>query len=65
MCGRPSGRPSERFLLYQTPDAAKKIPTMWVLYDQVTGTQWMLFGEGLEGAQAKAEIRISEIICEG
>ena len=38
--------PPDRFFLYQTPDAAKKVPTMWVLYDQGTKTQWFIYGEG-------------------
>lgn len=53
----------ERFLLYQTADMIKKIPTMWVLYDQTTGTQHLLYGEGWEGAELKAASRIERVLA--
>lgn len=54
--------PEDRFHLYQTRAMAKQIPTMWVLFDQETGTQHYLYGEGWEGAQDKAAVRIQRIL---
>ena len=55
----------DRFLLYQTADMIKKIPTMWILLDRTTGTQHMLYGEGWEGAELKAGSRIPGILSKG
>ena len=49
-----------RFILFQT--APERIDTMWTLWDVATETQWYLYGEGWEGAQRKAEIRIEKIL---
>lgn len=38
---------------------------MWVLWDEETKTQWFLYGEGWEGARARAraEQRINGILA--
>lgn len=48
-----------RFVLYQT---SKKVPTLWNLWDQKTGTVWFLYGEGWEGAEVSASERVTEIL---
>jgi len=57
--------PEGRFHLYQTSDMAKKVKTMWVLYDQVTETQHFLYGEEWVGAQTAAERRIDQVLKDG
>lgn len=49
-----------RFVLWQS--GGTQIPTMWTLYDYQTQTQHYLYGEGWEGAQAKAEERIGQVL---
>lgn len=53
-----------RFLLYQTPNAAKRIPTMWVLYDAENQTQHLLYGEGWPGAREAGSTRILKLLGE-
>jgi len=54
--------PEGRFHLYQTRHMVEVIPTMWVLYDQITEAQHYLYGEGWRGAETKGSQRISEIL---
>lgn len=51
-----------RFHLYQTPDMARRVKTMWVLWDEKTGAQHYLCGDGWEGAEQAAAQRIGEIL---
>jgi hypothetical protein len=48
-----------RFVLYQT---SKKVPTLWNLWDQKTGTVWFLYGEGWDGAEISASKHVTEIL---
>ena len=54
--------PESRFHLYQTADMAKRVKTMWVLYDQVTETQHFLYGQGWDEAQFAAKNRIIQTL---
>jgi len=49
-----------RFVLFQT--SPQQIPTMWTLYDYNTGILHYIYGEGWDGAMAKADSRITEFL---
>ena len=63
-CGILDGVPTEiaRFMLYQSPEAAESLPTMWILFDAEAKTQWFLYGEGWGGAREAGKKRILEVL---
>jgi hypothetical protein len=53
--------PADRFRLFQTRDMQKKLPTMWVLWDEQSDTRHFIYGQGWEGAQQAAEGIINSV----